>query len=252
MIEVKGLKKAFGQNQVLKGVDFHVDEGDVLALLGVSGSGKTTLIRCLNYLERPDEGLIRIDDRTVDACKATKKDIVALRKKTAMVFQTYDLFYNLNALQNVTEGLIVSRRIPKADAEDIARDLLVKVGLSAKFESKPYQLSGGEQQRVGIARAFALNPKVILFDEPTSALDPEVIGEILDLIKMVAQSGVTMIIVTHEMEFAFNVSNRVIFIDQGEIVEEGAPCDIFLDSKQERTKCFLARSNFRFRPEYYL
>ncbi|MDR2610357.1 MAG: amino acid ABC transporter ATP-binding protein [Clostridiales Family XIII bacterium] len=252
MIEVKGLKKAFGQNQVLKGVGFHVNEGDVMTLLGVSGSGKTTLIRCLNYLESPDEGVIRIDDRTVDAQKITKKEIIELRKKTAMVFQTYDLFLNLNALQNVTEGLIRGGKIPKPDAEDIARDLLEKVGLSAKLESKPYQLSGGEQQRVGIARALALCPKVILFDEPTSALDPEVIGEILDIIKAVARSGVTMIIVTHEMEFAFSVSNKVVFIDQGEIVEEGSPREVFLESSQERTKSFLARSNFRFQPEYYL
>jgi L-cystine transport system ATP-binding protein len=253
MIEVKGLKKTFsGGNQVLRGIDFHVAQGEVVGLIGCSGSGKTTLLRCLNCLETPDAGSIRIDDQTVTAPVARKKDVLALRKKSSMVFQTYDLFFNLNALENVMEGLVVSRKLPKMEAAEIAENLLVKVGLHEKFESKPYQLSGGEQQRVGIARALALNPNVILFDEPTSALDPERVGEILDLIKIVADTGITMIIVTHELEFAGDVADRIIFIDGGEIVEEGTPHDIFVDTQQERTKTFLDRFNYQKNPEYFL
>lgn len=241
MIEIKNIHKAYGKNKVLRGVDIKVEKGDVVVILGSSGSGKTTLLRCINFLEKADEGEIRINDRQVKFKNASKKEILDIRKKTAFVFQNYNLFNNKTALENVTEGLIVARKIPKKEAEERAKDTLDKVGLSQKYDSYPSQLSGGQQQRVGIARALVLNPEVILFDEPTSALDPELIGEALAVIKKVAKEGITMIVVTHEMSFASDVANHVIFMDEGVIVEEGTPNEIFTHPKEERTIQFLKR-----------
>ncbi len=241
MIEVTNIHKAFGKNEVLKGVSLRVEKGDVVVVLGPSGSGKTTLLRCINFLERADCGELTIGDLHVSFSHATKKDILSARKKTAMVFQNHNLFHNKTALENVTEGLIVARKVPKKEAEAAAREALDKVGLSQKYDAYPCQLSGGQQQRVGIARALVLNPEVILFDEPTSALDPELIGEALEVIKKVAREGITMIVVTHEMSFASDVANRVIFMDEGVVVEEGPPGEIFSHPKEERTRQFLKR-----------
>ncbi|TQR05719.1 amino acid ABC transporter ATP-binding protein [Psychrobacillus soli] len=241
MISISNLHKKFGKNEVLKGINIQVDKGDVISILGPSGSGKTTLLRCLNYLERPDEGIITIDNVTIDSKKVHKKDIYHLRKKSAMVFQSYNLFQHKTVLQNVMEGLVVVQKVNVKEAREIALEMLKKVGLEQKVDAYPLQLSGGQQQRVGIARALALNPEVILFDEPTSALDPELVGEVLDVIRKISREGITMIIVTHEMNFAREVSNRVIFMDGGVVVEEGVPNDIFRTPKEDRTKQFLKR-----------
>jgi L-cystine transport system ATP-binding protein len=241
LIRIRGIHKAFGHNQVLKGVDLTVDKGDVLAIVGPSGSGKTTLLRCINFLERADAGEISIGATSVAFHRASAKDIAAVRKQTAMVFQNYNLFNNMTVLGNVMEGLVTARKVPKKEAEAISKTVLDKVGLTDKFDTYHSQLSGGQQQRVGIARALALNPEVILFDEPTSALDPELVGEVLSVIKAVAREHITMIIVTHEMSFALEVANRVIFMDDGLVVEEGAPQDIFSRPKEERTRQFLRR-----------
>ncbi|MFP3153812.1 amino acid ABC transporter ATP-binding protein [Lachnospiraceae bacterium ZAX-1] len=243
MLEVKDVHKAFGKNKVLKGVDLLINPGDVVVIIGASGSGKTTLLRCLNFLERADSGHLTIGDFETDLRSASRKAVHKVRQRTAMVFQNYCLFNNKTVLQNVTEGLIVSRKVPKAEANERATTLLTKVGLEKKLHEYPSRLSGGQAQRVGIARAMALNPYVILFDEPTSALDPELVGETLSVIRTLAKEGVTMVIVTHEMQFAYEIANKVIFIDKGVIVEEGNPHDIFLTPKDERTRQFLARFN---------
>lgn len=241
MVEIKHIKKSFGKLEVLKDVSLNVDDGQVVVILGPSGSGKTTLLRCLNFLEYADSGEITIGDSRVELQKAKKKQINSLRKKTGFVFQSYNLFANKTALGNVMEGLVTARKIPKKEAEKIAAEALDWVGLSDRYNYYPSQLSGGQQQRVGIARAIALNPEVILFDEPTSALDPELVGEILDLIKKVAEKGITMIVVTHEISFAQDVADKVVFMDGGVIVEEGKPNDIFVHPKEERTRQFLSR-----------
>lgn len=239
MLEIKNLHKSFSDLQVLNGVQLTVDQGDVISILGPSGSGKTTLLRCINALTSADEGEMIFDGEVYDMAKINKKEAAHIRKKTAFVFQNYNLFRNKTALQNVTEGLIVARKIPKKEAVEIGKKALDKVGLSDKYDDYPHQLSGGQQQRVGIARAIASNPKVILFDEPTSALDPELIGEVLSVMKQLASEGMTMVVVTHEMNFAKNVSNKVIFMDHGKIVEEGTPEEVFHSPKEERTKQFL-------------
>jgi L-cystine transport system ATP-binding protein len=241
MIELKNIHKAFGKNKVLKGIDLRIEKGDVTVILGPSGSGKTTLLRCINFLEYADEGDIAIGDKHVHTKSASKQDILAIRRRTAMVFQSHNLFANKTALENVTEGLVIPRKMPEREAISIGKSMLDKVGLLDKYDSYPSQLSGGQQQRVGIARALALNPAVILFDEPTSALDPELIGETLAIIKRIAREGITMIVVTHEMSFAADVANRVIFMDDGLIVEQGTPHEIFSIPKEERTRQFLRR-----------
>ncbi|PAF21373.1 amino acid ABC transporter ATP-binding protein [Terribacillus saccharophilus] len=241
MIEIKNISKSFGKNNILKGIDLSINKGEVVVILGPSGSGKSTFLRCLNFLERADTGEISIDQTKVEFNKAKSKEILALRRKTAMVFQQYDLFHHKSAIENIVEGLIIARKIPKHKAYEIGMDLLDKVGLKEKRDAYPHQLSGGQQQRIGIARALALTPEVILFDEPTSALDPELVGETLDVIKKVAQTGVTMIIVTHEMSFAYEIADRVIFMEDGVIVEEGTPKEVFEQTREERTKQFLAR-----------
>lgn len=241
MIHLSNITKSFGRNQVLKGINLTVNKGEVVAILGPSGSGKTTLLRCLNYLEKPNDGAIVIDNFSVDCKKASKKDIHQLRQKTAMVFQQYNLFRHKTALENVMEGLLIVKKLPKDEARSLSVELLQKVGLGEKLDAYPSQLSGGQQQRVGIARALALNPEVILFDEPTSALDPELVGEVLAVIRKIAKEGITMIIVTHEMTFAQDVASHVVFMDEGAIVEEGKPNELFNRPKEERTKQFLSR-----------
>ncbi|SOB89838.1 amino acid ABC transporter ATP-binding protein (PAAT family) [Ureibacillus xyleni] len=241
MLEIKNIHKSFGKNEILKGVDLKIDKGDVVVILGPSGSGKTTLLRCINFLERADQGTASFGEINVDLKGASKKDVLSIRKKTAFVFQNYNLFNNKTALENVAEGLIIGRKMPKQQAYEISKSALDKVGLSEKYDSYPSQLSGGQQQRVGIARAVALNPDIILFDEPTSALDPELVGEVLQVMKDIAKEGTTMLVVTHEMGFAKDVANKVIFMDGGVIVEEGSPHDIFVTPKEERTRRFLRR-----------
>lgn len=251
MIELKNVKKSFGKNKVLKDVSIQVEKGEVVVILGPSGSGKTTLLRCINFLETADRGQLIIGDTTVDLKKAKKKEILDIRKKTAFVFQNYSLFANKTAVENVMEGLVVARNVPKTEARKIAEETLEWVGLKDKLDSYPSQLSGGQQQRVGIARAVALHPDVILFDEPTSALDPELVGEVLDIIKKVAEKGITMIVVTHEISFAQDVADKVVFMDGGVVVEEGSPKEILVKPKEERTKQFLSRI-ISLDPMYYI
>lgn len=242
MIQVENIHKKFDQNEILKGIDLTINQGEVVVIIGPSGSGKTTFLRCLNFLERADKGYLKIGDQQVDFEKVSKKEILDIRKKTAMIFQQYALFSNRTALENVIEGLVVARKVPKKEATEKGRDLLAKVGLEGKEGHYPHELSGGQQQRVGIARALALNPEVILFDEPTSALDPELVGETLEVIKDVAQSGSTLVIVTHEIQFAYEVADRVIFMENGVIVEQGTPEEVFDNTQEERTQNFLKRT----------
>ncbi|MBB3129687.1 L-cystine transport system ATP-binding protein [Paenibacillus rhizosphaerae] len=241
MIKLTNISKSFGRNPVLKSIDLTVNKGEVVVILGPSGSGKTTLLRCVNYLEKPSSGEIAIGDFRMNAEHASKKDIHALRQKTAMVFQQYNLFKHKTAIENVMEGLVIVKKIPKDEARKRSAALLEKVGLAGKLDAYPSQLSGGQQQRVGIARALALEPEVILFDEPTSALDPELVGEVLEVIRKIAKEGITMIVVTHEMGFARDVANHVVFMDGGVIVEEGPPAQLFNHPREERTKQFLKR-----------
>ncbi|AEI43502.1 amino acid ABC transporter ATP-binding protein [Paenibacillus mucilaginosus] len=241
MIQLTNIRKSFGAQQVLQGIDLTVQKGDVVAILGPSGSGKTTLLRCINFLEKPDVGTVRIGSFGVDCRAAGKKDILELRRRTAMVFQHYNLFKHKTVLENVMEGLTVVRKLPREEAKQRSLEVLEKVGLSHKTDAYPSALSGGQQQRVGIARALALNPEVILFDEPTSALDPELVGEVLAVIRRIAREGVTMIIVTHEMAFARDAASHVVFMDGGVIVEQGPPDELFARPQEERTKQFLAR-----------
>lgn len=241
MLRIEGLKKSFGSNQVLKGVSLEVDKGDVIVILGPSGSGKTTFLRCLDFLEHADEGSLEFDDINVELKHISRKDIKRIRNKLSFVFQNYNLFANKTALENVTEGLIYGKKIPKQEAIEIGKQMLDKVGLSDRYNYYPCQLSGGQQQRIGIARAMALKPDVILFDEPTSALDPELIGEVLGVMKKLVKEGTTMVVVTHEMNFAQIVANKIIFMDGGVVVEEGTPSDIFSHPKEERTRQFLRR-----------
>jgi L-cystine transport system ATP-binding protein len=241
VIEIKNIHKKFGKNEVLKGASIKVNKGEVVVILGPSGSGKTTLLRCINFLEKADQGELSIGETNVNFKNATKKEIHKIRRQTAMVFQSYNLFQNKTAIENVMEGLVIARKVPKREAEEVSKKLLDKVGLADKYNYYPVQLSGGQQQRVGIARALALNPEAILFDEPTSALDPELVGEVLSVMKQVAKEGMTMVVVTHEMSFAKDIASRVIFMEGGVVVEEGTPKDIFTNPKEERTKQFLKR-----------
>lgn len=241
MIKLENVQKSFGHLKVLKDVSLTVDEKNVVVILGPSGSGKTTLLRSINFLERADKGTLTIGDTTVDLHGAKKKDVLKIRRKTAMVFQNYNLFANKTVLENIMEGLVTARGVPKDAARERGLLELGKVGLSDKADYYPCQLSGGQQQRVGIARAVALDAEVILFDEPTSALDPELVGETLQIIKKVAQEGHTMIVVTHEMGFAEDVADKVVFMDGGYVLEEGSPEKIFYHPERERTKQFLRR-----------
>lgn len=241
MIYLQGIKKSFNKQPVLKGINLNIARGEVVTILGPSGSGKTTLLRCLNFLETPDTGIVKIGDIQVNSEKAKKKEMLLLRRQSAMVFQHYNLFAHKTVLENVMEGLVVAKKEKKKEARFQSEKVLEKVGLSDKLHHYPSQLSGGQQQRVGIARALALNPEVILFDEPTSALDPELVGDVLSVIKDIAREGITMVVVTHEMSFAREVADRVLFMDEGVIVEEGTPLEIFNAPKEERTRRFLQR-----------
>ena len=241
MIKVSNLKKQFNGIDVLKDISIDVKPGEVVVILGPSGSGKSTFLRCLNYLEKPDGGTIEIGDAKIVAPKVSKKDIHNLRKQSAMVFQHYNLFNNKTVLQNVTEALIVVKKLSKDEANKIALDALKKVGMLDKKDAYPRTLSGGQMQRVSIARAIAINPNVILFDEPTSALDPELVSEVLSVIKDLAKENRTMVIVTHEMSIAKDVGDRIIFMADGLVVEEGTPDEIFNNPKHDRTKQFLNR-----------
>ena len=239
MLEIKNVHKAFDGLEVLKGVSLEVNKGDVVAILGKSGSGKTTLLRCINFLETVDQGELVFDGQVFPLHGASKADIARLRKKTAFVFQNYNLFRNKTALQNVTEGLIVARKMPKAQAEDVGMKMLRKVGMEDRASFYPSQLSGGQQQRVAIARGLATEPEIILFDEPTSALDPELTVEVLSVMRQLAKEGMTMLVVTHEMNFARNVSTKVVFMEDGVILEESTPEEFFEHPKQERSRAFL-------------
>ena len=260
MLEIRGVRKSFhtyakpgvrpgifgrapkpvSSLDVLRGVDLTVEKGDVVAILGPSGSGKTTLLRCLNFLETADAGQLVFDGESFDLAHASRADIARLRKKTAFVFQNYNLFRNKTALQNVTEGLIVARKLPKEQADEIGMKMLAKVGLADRADYYPRQLSGGQQQRVAIARALALHPDILCFDEPTSALDPELTGEVLRVLRELADRKTTMIIVTHEMHFARDVADRILFMDGGVVVEEGPAKQLIDHPREQRTKQFLA------------
>ncbi|MDO9378493.1 MAG: amino acid ABC transporter ATP-binding protein [Nocardioidaceae bacterium] len=242
LVAVDGLRKSFGSNEVLQGIDFTVDPGSVTVLIGASGSGKTTMLRSLNVLDRPDAGLVRIGDVSVDfAGTVPKKDVVRLRAQSGMVFQAHNLFPHRTVLQNVTEGPLLVQGRPRDEVEDEALRLLVQVGLGEKAQQHPYQLSGGQQQRVGIARALALKPQLMLFDEPTSALDPELVGEVLEVMKDLASQGWTMVVVTHEIRFAQQVADQVLFLDGGVVGERGAPGEVLVDPQSPRLQQFLRR-----------
>lgn len=236
MIEIKGLKKSFGDLEVLKGIDQNVEEGEVLCIVGPSGSGKSTMLRCINRLEEPTAGEIYIDGELV-----TDKNIDSMRTKMGMVFQSFNLFPHKSVLENLTIGPLNVKKANEAEIKEKAMKLLERVGLAAKANEYPRNLSGGQQQRVAIARALAMDPEVILFDEPTSALDPEMVGEVLDVMKDLAKEGMTMVVVTHEMGFAKEVANKVIFMDGGYIVEQGTPDAVLNHPQEARTKDFLSK-----------
>lgn len=241
MLQVTDLHKSFGKNEVLKGVSFEVDKGDVVAILGSSGSGKTTLLRCLEFFERADKGQLVLDGKKTDLHNTSKKTAHEFRQHTGFVFQNYNLFQNKTALENIKLGLIKGHGVDAQTAEKKAKEALDQVGLSDRYHYYPCELSGGQQQRSGIARAVAFEPDVIFLDEPTSALDPELVGEVLSTIKKLAEKGMTMVIVTHEMAFARDVATRVIYMDKGVIVEQGSSQEIFRHPKEERTRQFLSR-----------
>lgn len=237
MIKIKGLKKSFGDLKVLRGIDLEIAEREVVVIIGPSGSGKSTLLRCINFLEEPTEGTIEVDGIKMDS----EENINAVREEVGMVFQRFNLFPHMTVLDNITLAPMKVRGIERAKAEITAQELLDRVGLGDKASAYPNQLSGGQQQRVAIARALAMQPKVMLFDEPTSALDPEMVGEVLDVMQKLAESGMTMVIVTHEMGFAREVGTRLLFVDGGFIVEEGPPKQVFENPKEARTKLFLSK-----------
>ena len=241
MLEINHLQKKFGTTEVLRDDSLSGSIGDVVAILGPSGSGKTTLLRCVNFLERADAGELLFDDEKLDLNRASHRDIARIRQKTAFVFQNYNLFRNKTALQNVTEGLIAARKLPKEQADEIGMKMLAKVGLADRADYYPRQLSGGQQQRVAIARALAADPEIIYFDEPTSALDPELTGEVLSVMRQLAEEGMTMLVVTHEMGFARNVSSKTVFMENGVVVEQAPSQQFFASPKEERTRAFLRR-----------
>ncbi len=239
MIKLINVCKRFGNLEVLKGVSLDIKKGEIISVIGPSGTGKSTLLRCINLLEKPDSGIIQMDDISVDAANVSKSDVISLRKNTGMVFQNFNLFRNKTVTENITEGLIAVKKMDKKEAEYVAIRILEQVGLTDKKDQYPYALSGGQQQRVAIGRAMAMNPKILLFDEPTSALDPELVNEVLELIKKLALEHMTMIIVTHEINFARNVSDKICFMSDGMILESGKPCDVIDNPVHERTRQFL-------------
>ena len=237
MIQLQDVHKSFGKNEVLKGIDLHVSPGEVVVIIGPSGSGKSTVLRCMNYLEEPTSGKVVVDGLDL----SDKANLTKVRTEVGMVFQRFNLFPHMTVLKNLTLAQEKVRKTSKADAEKVARDLLQKVGLADKADAYPDNLSGGQQQRVAIARALAMKPKALLFDEPTSALDPEMVHEVLDVMKSLAKDGMTMVVVTHEMGFAREVASRVVFVDQGQILEEGTPEEVFDHPRNERLKSFLSK-----------
>ncbi|MBY6136867.1 amino acid ABC transporter ATP-binding protein [Nocardioides marinus] len=241
MIRIEGLTKRFGETTVLNNINLEIEDGERVVIIGPSGTGKSTLLRCVNFLDRPDAGRITVGAVTVDAAHSRKREILALRRATAMVFQNYGLFANKTALENIMEALVTVQKRPRQEAEQRARDILSETGLSDKADNYPASLSGGQQQRVGIGRAMAIGSELMLFDEPTSALDPEWVGEVLDLMRSVAQKRQTMLIVTHEMRFARDIADRVLFMDGGRIVEQGPPEQVFDAPQDARLKRFLSR-----------
>ncbi|MBQ0026211.1 MAG: amino acid ABC transporter ATP-binding protein [Lachnospiraceae bacterium] len=238
MIDVKKLVKNYGEKAILRGIDLHVDKGEKVVIIGPSGSGKSTILRCMNLLETPDSGTIEFEGTLITAPKC---DIDKVRQRIGMVFQQFNLFPNMTVLQNITLGPIKVKGMPADEAKELAMKLLERVGLPEKADEYPDTLSGGQQQRIAIARALAMNPDVMLFDEPTSALDPEMVGEVLEIMKDLARGGMTMVVVTHEMGFAKEVANRVVFMDDGVILESGTPEDIFGNPQNDRTKEFLSK-----------
>ncbi|MGG7145439.1 amino acid ABC transporter ATP-binding protein [Clostridium butyricum] len=245
MININGIRKSYGDAEILKGIDLEVKDGEVIVIIGPSGSGKSTFLRCLNYLETPDAGTIKVDDFKIDAKNYTKNNVKELRSKSAMVFQNFNLFNNRTVLENVMEGLITVKKMSKRESEETALSLLKKVNMDMKKDSYPKNLSGGQKQRVSIARAIAMNPEFILFDEPTSALDPEMVLDVLNLIKDLAKENRTMIIVTHEISFAKDVADVVVFMDEGIIIEKGSTDEVLLNPKESRTKEFLSNVHFK-------
>lgn len=238
MLKINSLSKKFDQNIVLKNIDLEVKKGEVVVLIGPSGTGKSTLLRCINILEKADSGSLTIGNLNVDLANLHKKDILKIRRKTAMVFQNYNLFNNKTVIENITEPLIVVKKIDKESANKIALEKLKLVGIEEKKDEYPSRLSGGQKQRVAIARALAVDPEVILMDEPTSALDPELVGEVLDVIRSLAKAHMTMIIVSHEMKFAREIADRIIFMENGVIEEEGSPSELFRENKNTRINQF--------------
>lgn len=241
MIEIKNLSKTYDDLTVLKHIDLNIEKGEVIVIIGPSGTGKSTFLRCLNFLETPTTGSISIHGLHIDSQNASKNDVLQLRKLTSMIFQNYNLFANKTALGNIMEPLLIAQKKSKKEATAIAESMLELVGLSDKRDFYPSQLSGGQQQRIGIARAMATSPDVILFDEPTSSLDPELVSEVLDVIKSLKEKHTTMLITTHEMEFARNIADRIIFMSDGIILEQGTPEEIFTAPKHDRTKAFLKK-----------
>ncbi|EOT47730.1 MULTISPECIES: amino acid ABC transporter ATP-binding protein [Enterococcus] len=243
--QIKALRKQFGKQEVLKNIDLTIQAGEVICIIGPSGSGKTTFLRCLNVLEQPDEGEYQLGEVQYDFARIGRKQAQEIARQTAMVFQSYELFEHLTVLENIMEGLRVVQRLSKQEAKKIATENLAKVGLSDKADAYPIQLSGGQQQRIGIARAMALSPEILLFDEPTSALDPELVDEVLAVMRQLAHEGQTMVIVTHEMQFAQDVADRVVFMADGVVVESGSPETMFQTPQEERTQHFLAQLRFQ-------
>ena len=237
MIEIKGLRKSFGKDEVLKGIDLSIDEKEVVVIIGPSGSGKSTLLRCMNHLEEPTAGEVIVDGITL----SSEANINKMREEVGMVFQRFNLFPHMTVLENIMLAPLKVRHTARGEAEQTARALLTRVGLAEKADAYPDNLSGGQQQRVAIARALAMHPKVMLFDEPTSALDPEMVGEVLDVMRSLAEEGMTMVIVTHEMGFAREVGDRLLFVDDGRIIESGVPRDVFEHPQEERTRSFLSK-----------
>ncbi|MBF58495.1 amino acid ABC transporter ATP-binding protein [Halomonas sp. FeN2] len=241
MISLQGITKRFSGHTVFKDIDLSLAQGEIIVIIGPSGTGKSTLLRCINFLERPDAGRLQVGDLSVDTQHASRADILALRRRTAFVFQNYGLFANKTALENISEGMIVVDKLPKTKAHARAREILERIGLADKADAYPASLSGGQQQRVGIGRAMAANADVILFDEPTSSLDPQWVEEVLSLMKQLAVERQTMIVVTHEMQFARDVADRVVFMDEGGIVEQAPPEELFTAPKDDRTRHFLRK-----------
>lgn len=239
MLQISQLKKSFGSLQVLNGINLHVKKGEVVSVIGPSGTGKSTLLRCINYLEQPTSGIVTIDGLSISPETRSRKMLYKMRRKSSMIFQDHSLFENKTVLENITLPLISAYGYSKSDAEVKAMDILQAIGLADKYNQYPYALSGGQQQRAGIGRALAIEPKVMLFDEPTSALDPSLINEVLELIRSLAEKHMTMLIVTHEMGFARHVSDRIIFMNHGVILEEGTPAQIFTNPRCDETKSFI-------------